>query len=178
MRSLLTDLLTYSQVISDAAPSRGQVSMEAIFWAATMALHDAIAAARARVTHDPLPSVRGNETRLTQALQALVANALRFAAPDRPPEVHVSVRDEGTQWLFSVADNGEGIEEKYLERIFEPFRRLHGREVPGSGLGLALVRAIMETHGGQVWPESELGRGSTFFFTLSKADGDASPQAR
>jgi light-regulated signal transduction histidine kinase (bacteriophytochrome) len=170
MRALLTDLLTYSQVISDAAPSLTQVSMEAVFWAARMALHEAIAAAGARVTHDPLPSVRGNETRLTQLLQALLSNAVRFAAAGRKPEVHISVRDDGAQWVFSVTDNGQGIEERYHARIFEPFRRLHGREVPGSGLGLAMARAIADTHGGRIWLVSEPNRGSTFFFALPKSD--------
>lgn len=168
MRSLLTDLLTYSQVIADAAPALGPVSMEAIFWAATMALHDAIAAANARVTHDPLPTVRGNETRLTQLLQALLSNAVRFTAVDRQPEVRVSARDEGSRWLFAVGDNGPGIDPRYFDRVFEPFRRLHGREVPGSGLGLALARAIVETHGGRIWLESDAGKGSTFYFTVPK----------
>jgi len=170
MRALLTDLLTYSQAISDAAPSTGPVSMEAIFWAATMGLHDAIAAAGARVTHDPLPTVRGNETRLTQVLQALLSNAVRFTEEGRTPEVHVTARDEGEQWQFAIADNGQGIEARYFERIFEPFRRLHGREMPGSGLGLALARAIVEAHGGRIWVESEPGTGSTFFFTVPKHD--------
>lgn len=168
MRAFLTDLLTFSQVMSDAAPSFAPVSMEAIFWAVNMTLHDAIAQSGATVTHDPLPTVQGNETRLTQLLQALVSNAVKFVRADAKPEVHVSATETESEWLFSVVDNGPGIDPQYYERAFEPFRRLHGREVPGSGLGLAVARAIAEAHGGRIWPEAAAGGGTKFCFTLPR----------
>jgi light-regulated signal transduction histidine kinase (bacteriophytochrome) len=121
-----------------------------------------------------MPRVKADATQLTQLLQNLVGNALKFRRGD-PPAVHVSARlaegadgrSSSREWVFSVRDNGLGIEPQYFERIFEIFQRLHTREeYDGSGIGLAVCKRILERHGGRIWIESEPGKGSTFFFTL------------
>ena len=120
----------------------------------------------ARVTHDPLPTVMGNAVRLTQLFLNLIGNGLKFHG-EKPPHVHVGARREGNEWVLSVEDNGIGIDQKYIDAIFVMFKRLHSRdEYPGAGIGLAVVKKIVEQHGGRIWVESEPGKGSKFFFTL------------
>jgi light-regulated signal transduction histidine kinase (bacteriophytochrome) len=105
---------------------------------------------------------------LTQLFQNLIGNALKFKS-ESPPQIHVGVADAGAFWQFSVQDNGIGIEPQYFERIFQVFQRLHTRrEYSGTGIGLAICKKIIERHGGRIWVESEMGRGSTFYFTLPK----------
>jgi light-regulated signal transduction histidine kinase (bacteriophytochrome) len=109
----------------------------------------------------------GNDTLLRQVFQNLITNALKFRQADTPPEIHIRAEAKSDHWLFSVQDNGIGIEEKHFERIFEIFRRLHARdEYDGTGLGLALSKKIVELHGGDIWLTSQVGQGSTFFFTI------------
>jgi hypothetical protein len=118
------------------------------------------------ITHDPLPVVRGDATQLGQLLQNLISNAIKFRG-QRPPEIHVGVERRGDEWVFAVRDNGIGIEEQYFERIFLVFQRLHTQaEYPGTGIGLAVCKRIVERHGGRIWVESEPGQGATFYFTL------------
>jgi PAS domain S-box-containing protein len=113
-----------------------------------------------------LPTVRGEETRLTQLFENLIANAVKFRGPEAPRVVVSAVRD-GAEWRFSVADNGIGIESRYADRIFAVFQRLHARaEYPGTGIGLALCKKIVEGYGGKIWFESRLGEGTTFSWTL------------
>ncbi|MBN1814128.1 MAG: PAS domain S-box protein, partial [Anaerolineae bacterium] len=135
------------------------------------ALERAIEEAGAEVTHDALPTVMADEAQLAQVLQNLIANGIKFCRADAPPRVHVSARQEDDEWLFSVADNGIGIDPQQGGRIFEIFQRLHTREeYEGAGIGLALCQRIVERHGGRIWVESEPGAGSTFYFTLPCAD--------
>jgi light-regulated signal transduction histidine kinase (bacteriophytochrome) len=126
----------------------------------------AVAEAGATVTSDPLPRVLADHGLLVHLLQNLIGNALKFRR-DEPPCVHVGAVREGERWIFSVRDNGIGIESRHQERIFQVFQRLHTRaRYPGTGIGLALCRKIVERHGGTIWVRSLPGKGSTFWFTL------------
>jgi PAS domain S-box-containing protein len=166
MSTLIRDLLAYSRVSTRTEPMSPTSSQEALDFALKN-LHSAIDESGAAVTHDRLPVVRADKTQLTQVFQNLVGNALKFRDPDRPPRVHVAVREDQGQWLFSVADNGIGFEQQYEEKMFVIFQRLHGRaNYPGTGIGLAICRRIVERHGGRIWARGEPGQGSTFFFTL------------
>jgi light-regulated signal transduction histidine kinase (bacteriophytochrome) len=128
-----------------------------------------IRTSNARVTFDSLPLVQADDVQLGQLFQNLIGNAIKYRGA-APPAVHVSAERESTGWRFSVADNGIGMEKQYLQQIFEIFQRLHGiGEYEGTGIGLAVCKKIVERHGGRIWAESELGRGSTFFFTLPAA---------
>jgi light-regulated signal transduction histidine kinase (bacteriophytochrome) len=122
------------------------------------------------VAHEALPPVLGIPTQLTLLFQNLIGNALKFRAKDRRPAIHIGAEPLDGHWEFSVKDNGIGIDEQYFDRIFVIFQRLHTRrEYPGTGLGLALVKRIVEHHGGRIWVESTVGEGTTFFFTLPRA---------
>jgi light-regulated signal transduction histidine kinase (bacteriophytochrome) len=133
-----------------------------------------IAESEASVDSGPLPRLGMDTTSLIQLLQNLVANAIRYRSA-APPRISISAAREAEYWHFRCSDNGVGIPSQYYERIFEPFKRLHGQEIPGSGIGLALCRKIVERYGGHIWVESTVGKGSTFHFTLPVADdsGDA-----
>jgi len=129
-------------------------------------LHVLIEESQAEVSHDPLPTVRGEAQQVGLVFQNLLGNALKFHGA-APPRVHISARREGALWVFAVQDNGIGMEAKQAERIFQVFQRLHPRsEYPGTGIGLAICKRIVERHGGRIWVESEPGKGATFFFTL------------
>jgi light-regulated signal transduction histidine kinase (bacteriophytochrome) len=166
MSTLIRDLLAYSRVSTRAEPLNPTSSQEALDFALKN-LHSAIAESGAAVTHDPLPVVRADKTQLTQVFQNLVGNSLKFRDPGRPPRIHVAVREDQGQWLYSVSDNGIGFEQQYEEKMFVIFQRLHGRgSYAGTGIGLAICRRIVERHGGRIWARGEPGKGSTFFFTL------------
>ena len=137
------------------------------------ALHEALKILEMRIqesgaviTHDLLPSVRAEEVAIMLLFQNLIGNAIKYARPGVPPQVHVSVKRIDDCWHFSLRDNGLGIEAKYLKLIFAPFKRLHGKNVSGSGLGLAICRRIVERYKGRLWVESTEGLGSTFHFTI------------
>ena len=120
----------------------------------------------AQVTHDPLPTLSADSTQLVQLFQNLIDNACKFR-DNTTPQIHVSARLESGQWLFSVSDNGIGIDPEYAERIFIIFQRLHSREAfPGTGIGLAICKKIVERHGGRIWVEFGNLKGTTFCFTI------------
>jgi light-regulated signal transduction histidine kinase (bacteriophytochrome) len=132
-------------------------------------LKAAIDESGAAVTYDPMPSVPADEAQMAQLFQNLMGNALKFRAPSVQPRIHAGVKDLGHAFEFSVADNGIGIEPQYFERIFMVFQRLHNKgEYPGTGIGLAIVKKVVERHGGHIRVESKLGEGSAFIFTLPK----------
>jgi len=165
MEQLIHDLLSYSRA-GERNSMSGFVNCEEALNDALENLKTAMDECRATVTHDPLPTVNGDTTQLIQVFQNLIGNGVKFRS-DRSPSIHVSARQQGEEWLFCVQDNGIGIEAQYLDRIFVLFQRLHGREeYPGTGIGLAICKKIVETHGGRIWVESEFGKGSTFCFTL------------
>jgi light-regulated signal transduction histidine kinase (bacteriophytochrome) len=119
------------------------------------------------LTQDSLPTVYSDEGLLGLVFQNLIGNALKFRSPQRPPHVHAHAQRYGMYWMFAVEDNGIGFDPQHAERIFQVFQRLHGgNEYPGTGIGLAICKKIIQQHGGWIWAKSELGKGSTFFFTL------------
>jgi PAS domain S-box-containing protein len=170
MQSLIQDLLAFSRVGSKGAELVKTSSEDALNRAITN-LRVAIADSGALVTHDPLPSVLADEMQLTQLFQNLLGNAIKYRRAETPG-VHIAARQNGAkQWIFSVQDNGLGIEPQYFERIFGMFQRLHGREeFSGTGMGLAICKKIVERHGGDISVESTIGQGSTFRFPLSAGE--------
>ncbi len=169
MQALIQDLLAFSRV-----DTQGQhfepTSVETLFGYALDNLKGGIEESGAVVTHDPLPTVKGDERQLLHLLQNLLSNAIKFRKQD-PPLVHISAEKRDREWLFSVRDNGIGIDPQYAERIFVIFQRLHtNAEYPGTGIGLSLCKKIVERHGGRIWMESQLGQGAAFFFTLPVRD--------
>jgi PAS domain S-box-containing protein len=167
MWNLIKDLLAYSRV-GTRGHSFEPINCETILQAALANLKVTIEESGAVVTHDSLPTVMADSSQLVQLFQNLIGNAIKFVGKD-PPRVHVSARGSGNGWTFSVRDNGIGIAPEFAERIFIIFQRLHGRQqYPGTGIGLAVCKKIVERHGGRIWVESELGKGATFYFTLPK----------
>ncbi|HJX10370.1 MAG TPA: ATP-binding protein [Candidatus Binatia bacterium] len=165
MQELINDLLSYSRVGTQGRELTA-ADCEAVLANTLVSLKMAIQESGAKVCHEPLPTVRGDEVQLGQLFQNLIGNGIKYRR-DGPLVIHVACRPEGSHWLFSVRDNGIGIEPQYYERIFTIFQRLHAKErYPGSGIGLAICKKIVERHGGKIWVESELGKGSTFYFTL------------
>jgi PAS domain S-box-containing protein len=167
MQALINDLLAYSRVTTPGRRSRETDSAKA-FRSATLNLRLAIEESSAVITHGHLPTVVYDPTQLTQLLQNLISNALKFCG-DGPPRIHVEATAAGEEWVFSVRDHGIGIDPQYARKIFVIFQRLHSRETyPGTGIGLAICKKIVEHHGGRIWVESEPGRGSTFCFTVQQ----------
>jgi light-regulated signal transduction histidine kinase (bacteriophytochrome) len=170
MQELINDLLTYSRVGTRAMtlkPIETALLVDQVIGDLGGVIQDT----HGTVVRDELPVVRGDSTQLRQLFQNLIANALKFHRPDVAPEVQVSAADDDRMWQFSVSDNGIGIEPQYLERIFVLFQRLHSRsDYPGTGIGLAICKKIVERHGGQMQVESEPGHGTTFRFTLPKSE--------
>jgi len=165
MHRLINDLLAYARLGSRAAEF-APTDCEAIFADAVSNLESAMEENGATVTHDPLPTVMADRDQLSRLFQNLLSNAIKFRAAD-PPVVHVSAHRNGNEWLFSVRDNGIGIDPEQFERVFLIFQRLHGKsEYSGTGVGLAICRKIVERHGGKIWIESQPGKGSTFYFTI------------
>lgn len=163
MQQMLTGLLAYTQV--GRKPEFQTVDCEALLAQVEHDLQMTIAD-HATVTHDPLPPVAGDAARLKQVFQNLIGNALKFHSA-APPQIHLSAQREGQYWRFAVRDNGIGIAPKQIGRLFQVFQRLHTRkEYPGTGIGLAICKKIIEQHGGRIWVESEPGKGATFYFTL------------
>lgn len=167
MKQLINDLLAFSRVDTRGRPFE-PTDMGAVLTQALTNLQVAIAESGAQVTHDPLPSVMADATQLTEVLQNLVSNAIKFRG-EPPPRVHVAAEEAANEWVFWVRDNGIGIEPQDLGRVFEIFKRLHTRdEYPGTGIGLAICKKTVERHGGRMWAESQPANGSTFYFTIAK----------
>ncbi len=165
MQRLISDLLTYSRI-----DTRGKyfekVDSRSALGQAIANLRATIEENKAVITNDDLPEVIADETQLIQVFQNLIGNAIKFRSSD-PPRIHISAELKGKEWLFSVRDNGIGIDPRYFDRIFIIFQRLHSRdEYPGTGIGLTLCKRIIERHGGKIRVESEPGKGSTFYFTI------------
>ena len=133
-------------------------------------LRKALEASSAEVTYDPLPVVMGDAAQLTSLFQNLIGNAIKFRGTESL-KIHISAHPKEKEWIFSVRDNGIGIDPKQAERIFVIFQRLHTRqEYPGTGIGLAICKRIVERHGGRIWVESEPEKGASFYFTIPDAE--------
>jgi PAS domain S-box-containing protein len=165
MRALLSDLLTYTQVNEEVLGANELVDLGMTLRTALANLQAAISETGATVTADPLPIVRGHAAHFAQLFQNLIGNAIKYRG-ERAPAIHISAARQGSEWHFAVVDNGIGIEREYQEQIFGVFKRLHGKEVPGTGIGLAICQRVVERYDGRIWVESELGKGSRFCFVL------------
>ena len=167
MHTLISDLLTYSRVGAASELKRAPFQLgNALQWA-LLNLDHSLREKKATVTYDEMPEVIANESQMTQLFQNLLSNSLKYKG-DLPPLIHVGAESDGDEWIVSVRDNGEGIKPEYKDHIFGVFKRLHGREVSGTGIGLAICRKIVENHGGRIWVESDGKNGSNFRFTLPK----------
>ncbi|KAB8319738.1 GAF domain-containing protein [Tolypothrix campylonemoides VB511288] len=165
MQTLINDLLSYSRVSTRGQPFQ-RVDCNAVLNNALANLKFAIEESGAVITRDTLPEVMADATQLSQLFQNLIANAIKFKS-EQPPQIHIEVERTEEQWRFAVRDNGIGIEPQYAERIFIIFQRLHTRDkYPGTGIGLAICKKIVERHGGNIWIESQPQHGATFFFTI------------
>ena len=165
MQALIGDLLAYSRVQSHEQAFT-PVDLNKALDVASKNLAHPIQESGATIRHDTLPTVQADPVQMQQVFQNLISNAVKFRG-DRPPEVSVSARKEENEWIVSVSDNGIGLDPSYQERIFVIFQRLHNRSrYPGTGIGLAICKRIVERHGGRIWVESAPGRGSTFFFSI------------
>jgi PAS domain S-box-containing protein len=167
MQGMIQALLAFSRVGTRGNPFE-PTEGEAILEKALTNLKAAVEDSGSEITHDSLPTVSVDGIQIIQLFQNLIGNALKFRG-DKPPKIHIGVEEREEDWLFSVSDNGIGIDPEYKERIFVIFQRLHGKgEYPGTGIGLALCKRIVERHGGRIWVDSEPGKGSTFSFTVPK----------
>jgi PAS domain S-box-containing protein len=166
MENLLKDLRTYAQVSTVGQDPTDNINAEEILKKTLLNLEMAIRSSGASISSTPLPSVRIYEFQLEQVFQNLIGNAIRYRS-DLPPCIRIAAKRQGAEWLFSVQDNGIGIESQFQERIFGIFKRLHSEaEYSGTGMGLAICRSAIERAGGRIWVESERGKGSTFYFTV------------
>ena len=165
MEDLVKSLLQYATV-GQEAPAHQDVSVGAIVDAVCLLLQPSIEEVGAEISCGPVACVRGDPIQLQRVLQNLITNALKYRQAGATPKVCISCEADDGFCKIQVADNGPGIPEKYHERIFQPLKRLHGSEIEGTGMGLAVCRKIVERHGGRIWVESEPGQGARFVFTV------------
>ena len=182
MEQLLRDLLAYSQTGSSSEGPVAPVDCAEAMRKVVLNLKASVEQNKASITWGSLPTLHAHEIRLMQLLQNLVSNAIKYRS-EAPPVIHVSAERGGPEWLFAVQDNGIGIDPEYAHEVFRIFRRLHGQDYPGTGIGLAICQRIVERYGGRIWVESTPGHGSRFCFTLpaaaeeSQGDAPVSPDS-
>ena len=167
MRELLADLLSFTSVTADEHDTYALINLDNTFRDVIQNLKIMIDESKTVVTSDPLPAVQGHSAHFVQLFQNLVGNAIKYRS-ERPPLVQISATQRNGEWLFSVSDNGIGIDQEYHKDIFGLFKRLHGKSIPGTGIGLAICQRVVERYGGRIWVESQLGQGTKFFFTLPR----------
>jgi light-regulated signal transduction histidine kinase (bacteriophytochrome) len=166
IKRLLRDLLVYTK-LDQPMVIQENVACERLIQDVLDQFRTAIAETSATITYDPLPMVNADPDRLGQVFTHLIDNALKFRNGDLPPQIHIAARKDNGAWRFSVRDNGVGIDSAYHARIFRVFERLNSQQAyAGTGIGLAICKKIIEGHGGRIWVASEVGKGTTFYFTL------------
>ena len=165
IEALLKALLSYWEVSGRAEDNFAVVECDAILAKAISNLEAAVGESGAIVTSDPLPTLVAEEVMLTSLFQNLISNSIKYRSQETP-RIHISAERDGEGWLFAVRDNGIGIDPQYCDRVFGMFKRLHGKDIPGTGIGLALCKKIIERKGGRIWVESEEGKGAAFHFTI------------
>lgn len=168
MRELLADLLAYSEIGSRQDEPTSPVDLNVLVEEVKQNLKASIDDTGAAVSTDRLPTVNAHLGHLVSLFQNLIGNAIKYRSAE-PPQIRISVQAEAGHWRFAVADNGIGIQPEYKESIFVPFKRLHGKSIPGTGIGLAICQRVIERYGGRIWVESEFGHGAEFIFTLPDA---------
>jgi signal transduction histidine kinase len=168
MEQLIRGLLAYSRA---TRPQSGKVpvDMNRIVESVRVMYRDEIEAAGAEIQCDRLPTVLFDESHLSQILQNLIGNALKYRGPD-PPRIRISATAHADEWLICISDNGPGIAAKDHPRVFDMFQRLHSDDIPGAGIGLAICKRLISAHGGRIWVESALGEGSRFSFTIPNSN--------
>ncbi|MFZ0591834.1 MAG: ATP-binding protein [Bryobacteraceae bacterium] len=166
LEGLTTSIAQYADDLGDEDEPMEPTDTEAVLRAVRQKLYPLILQTQAKVTTETLPKLKCQPARFSRLVEHLLRNAIVYCREGVPPLVHVSARRDGPQWLFSISDNGIGIEPSYLEHVFEPLRRLHAKRCAGLGMGLAVCRKIVMRHGGRIWLESKPDAGSTAFFTL------------
>jgi PAS domain S-box-containing protein len=180
MTALVRDLLAYARLTTEDDPPRS-VALDEDLETALTNLDQAIEESHATITHDAMPVLRADRGQMVRLFQNLIGNAIKYRKPNQPPKIHVTAEHRGSEWVFTISDNGIGFDPKYSSSIFAPFKRLHTvEEYPGTGVGLAICRRIVQAHGGRIWAESQPGVGTKFFFTLpsdKQADRETAPRA-
>lgn len=177
MQQLMGDLLGYLQLKFRARKFEA-TDCNRLLKDVLADLQGAIEANDARVTFDYLPMVIADELQLLELFERLIANGIKFRRPEVPLNIHISAAPKDGEWQFAIRDNGIGISRKHLDRIFSMFQRLHGApEYPGTGMGLATCKLIVEIHGGRIWVESQRGVGTSFYFTIPWQPGGATQKA-
>lgn len=169
IESIISGLQAYAEAGEARPDLSGPLEAAIALDLALLNLDGLIRETKAEIIRGPLPSVEGRDSQVTLLFQHLIDNAIRYRG-ERSPRIRVSAERRDVEWRFAVEDNGAGIDAQHHDRVFDLFRRLHGRERSGAGLGLAVCRRIVESHGGRIWVESEPEHGSTFFFTLPAQD--------
>jgi PAS domain S-box-containing protein len=177
MEELLRDLLEYSELTAHPDNPDSVTDASVALNNALANLEAVIQETSAEVTWEPLPWICGREQNYVQLFQNLIGNAIKYRGP-QPPQIAISARRQANEWVFSVRDNGIGIDPQYSVQIFGLFKRLHGKEIPGTGIGLAICQKIVERNGGRIWVESEPGKGSRFLFTLRTVDAGKTTDTR
>ncbi len=166
MSELITDVLSYSRVSSESNPTQDRADLNEVAAGVITGMNASITETGARIDIGRLPVIRGDAAQFGQVFQNLLSNAIKYRKPDVAPEIKITAEKNSGEWRISVSDNGQGFRQEYASHVFRIFKRLHGRDVPGSGIGLAICKAVIERHDGQISAESEPGKGTTFTFSI------------
>lgn len=166
MRNLVQDLFAYSRLIAEEGGFRtAMVDLNEAVEVAQSCCRELIAECNGNLEVEPLPTIRGDRSALISLFQNFLTNSIKYRSAS-PPRITIAAERQGQLWKVAIRDNGIGIRPEYHDLIFEVFKRLHGRDIPGTGIGLAICKKVVERHGGRIWVDSDVDRGATFYFTL------------